>query len=287
VVRVAWKIALSAGAAALSFYCIEQPGRIVLNRPARRRLAYGVLAGSLATLIPLGLMVRSANYVNAEARTVRDGGRRFNLRGRSGSMMLMGDSNGSMYGKIAAEITRERDLRLSVLSVEAGDPLPRSSGDDPQLWRDSLAAVRREKPDFLLLVCNWGKLRDDSPRLALALRELKPYTRTILLITQPPILPAGADRESIRNGSRPPFVEDAAERAWRVARNELVKSSQDDHVRVIDIEPLFAGDRGEIRFVDEHRTLLYQDRDHLSAAGALLVKPALIQAMATGLTASR
>jgi hypothetical protein len=43
----------------------------------------------------------------------------------------------------------------------------------------------------------------------------------------------------------------------------------------------------EIHSSDQHRTLLYQDRDHLSAAGALLVKPALIQAMATGLTASR
>jgi hypothetical protein len=286
-VRVAWKVALSAGAAALSFYCIEQPGRIILNRPARRRLAYGALAASLATMIPLGLMVRSANYVNAEARTVRDGGRRFNLRGRSGSMVLMGDSNGSMYGKMAVEVARERDLRLSVLSVEAGDPLPHSSGDNPQLWSDSLAAVRREKPDFLLLVCNWIKLRDDRPRLALALRELKPYARTILLITQPPVLPAGADREAIRNGSRPPFVEDAAERAGRVARNEFVQRSQDDRVRVIDVEPLFAGDGGEIRFADEHRTLLYQDRDHLSAAGALLVKPALIQAMAAGLTASR
>ena len=285
-VRVAWKIALSAGAAAVSFYFIEQPGRILLNRPAKRWLAYGTLAGSMATLIPLGLTVRNSNYLSAEERAVRDGGRRFNPRGRSGSMVLMGDSNGSMYGKMAAEIASERDLRLSVLSVEAGDPLPRSSGNDPQLWRDSLTAVRRERPDFLVLVCNWGKLRDDRPRLALALRELKPYARTILLITQPPVLPARADREAIRKGSRPPFLEDAAERAERLERNELVKNSQDDRIRVIDVEPLFSGDGG-IRIVDGHRTLLYQDRDHLSAAGALLVKPAMLRAMAAGLTASR
>jgi hypothetical protein len=47
----------------------------------------------------------------------------------------------------------------------------------------------------------------------------------------------------------------------------------------VDIEPLFSRDSGEIRFVDGQRRQLYQDRDHLSAAGANLVKAELIQAM--------
>ena len=196
-------------------------------------------------------------------------------------MVLMGDSNGSMYGKVAAEIARERDLRLAVISVEAGDPLPNTA-----LWADSLAVVKNEKPDFLVLVCNWNKLRDDRTRLTVALRELKPYAREILLLTQPPVLPENAGREAIRNGNRPPFREDAVERVARLERNELVKSEQGDNVRVIDIEPLFSRETGEIRFVDGRWNQLYQDRDHLSAAGAALVKPELLKAM-SGLTASR
>jgi hypothetical protein len=186
-----------------------------------------------------------------------------------------------MYGKVAAEIARERDLRLAVISVEAGDPLPNTA-----LWGDSLAVVKKEKPEFLVLVCNWNKLQDDRSRLTVALSELKPYAREILLLTQPPALPENANREAIRNGNRPPFREDAAERAARIERNQFVKSVQSENVRVVDIEPLFSRETGEIRFVDDRWKQLYQDRDHLSVAGAELVKPELLKAM-NGLTASR
>jgi hypothetical protein len=281
IVRLALKVFTSFGAAAGCFYFVERPGRILLNHPGKRRLAFGALACSLATLIPLGIVVRNGNYLNADARSIRAGGIRFNPGGRNGSMVLMGDSNGSMYGKMTAEIARERDLRLAVISVEAGDPLPNTV-----LWLDSLAVVQKEKPDFLILACNWNKLRDDRTRLTVALRGLKPYAREILLFTQPPVLPENANREAIRNGNRPPFREDAAERVARIGRNQFVMSVQGDNVRVIDIEPLFSREAGEIRFVDERWNQLYQDRDHLSAAGAELVKPELLKAM-NGLTASR
>ena len=145
----------------------------------------------------------------------------------------------------------------------------------------------RTAADFLVFVCNWGKLRDDKNRLTIALRELKPYARFVILITQPPVLPDSASREGIRNGNRPPFVENADERASRTALNEFVKSCQSDNVRVVDIEPLFSLGTGQIRFADGRGTQLYQDRDHLSAAGANLVKPELIEAMAASLTPSR
>lgn len=281
IVRLALKVFLSFGAAAACFFLVERPGRIVLNHPGKRRMAFAALACSLAILIPLGIAIRNANYVNADARAIHNGGLRFNANGRSGSMVLMGDSHGSMYGKIAAEIARERDLRLAVISVEAGDPLPNTP-----LWLDSLAAVKHEKPDFLLLVCNWNKLARDRSRLTLALDVLKPYAREILLLTQPPMLPNNATREAIRAGIRPPFHEETAERAARLERNEFVKAAQGGKVRVVDIEPLFSLETGEIRFVDEHWRQIYQDRDHLSVAGAELVKPALLQAL-NGLTALR
>jgi hypothetical protein len=244
------------------------------------------MACSVAILAPLGIAIRNANYVNADARAIRRGGVSVNPAGRNGSLMLMGDSNGSMYGKVAVQIAREHDFRLDVISVEAGDPLPHSDGHHPQLWLDSLAVVKAEHPDFLLLACNWGKLKDDPNRLAVALRALRPYARIVILLTQPPVLPDSATREAIRNGSRPPFLEDAGERAARMARNELVKSLGSETVRVIDVEPLFTRGNGEVRFVDSQLRQLYQDRDHLSAAGANLVKPGLMAAM-NNLSASR
>jgi hypothetical protein len=285
VVRLALKVTVSFAAAVASFYLIEQPGRIFLNRPGKMRIAFAALACSLVTLIPLGIAVRDANYLNAGARAIRSGGLHFNPKGRAGSMVLMGDSNGSMYGQVAKDVARARDLRLDVISVEAGDPLPNSAGQSPSLWLDSLAVVKREKPDFLLLVCKWEKLRDNRGRLAVALRELKPYAGSILLITQPPELPHNATREAIRNGARPPFWEEPEERLARLDWNGLVKSEQGDHVRVIDIEPLFSGEPGGIRFADKRWRQFYQDRDHLSVAGANLVKPQIIDAMTQAMTA--
>jgi len=278
-IRLALKISVSVIAAAGSYILIERPSRVFLNLPGKRHWAFAALAASLVTLVPIGIVVRNANYVNADARALQNGGLRFNPAGRNGSIVLMGDSNGSMYGKMLTEIARERDLRLDVISVEAGDPLPRTAGLSPALWRDSLAVVKREKPDFLVFVCNWGKLREDRNRLPAALRELKPYARRAFLITQPPVLPETASREGIRNGNRPPFRENAAERASRMELNEFVKSCAGENVRVVDIEALFSRQTGEIRFIDGRRTLLYQDRDHLSAAGANLVKPELLRSM--------
>jgi ribosomal protein L21E len=195
-------------------------------------------------------------------------------------MVLMGDSNGSMYGKMAKKIAQGLGRQLEVISVAAGDPLPHSSSPNSQLWLDSLALVKRENPDVLLLVCNWeSKLKGEKGRLDIAINELKEHTRHLILITQPPELPKSAERESIRNGGRPPFREDPAERAARTESNTFLKSFQRDNVIVIDIEPLFAEGDGSIRFIDDSGVLLYQDRSHLSDVGADLVKADVIRAI--------
>jgi hypothetical protein len=92
-------------------------------------------------------------------------------------------------------------------------------------------------------------------------------------------LPKSAERESIRNGSRPPYGEDPVERAARTESSAFVKSFQRDNVIVIDIEPLFTAGDGSIRFTDDHGVLLYHDPNHLSDVGADLVKAALIRAI--------
>ena len=279
-VRVGLKVALSAAAATLCFFLIERPGRVFLNHPRNRRLAFAFLASALAVCVPLGTAIRRTNYINAGAGSIAQGGIAFNQASTNGSMVLMGDSNASMYGKTAKEIAQALRLKLNVMSVAAGDPLPHSSGPNPQLWLDSLAFVKRENPDVLVLVCHWAtKLNDDQGRLEIAINELKQHTRRLILITQPPELPESGDRQAMRNGSRPPFMEDPAKRAARTASNAFLKHFQGDNVIVIDIEPLFVESNGSIRFANDAGTLLYQDQGHLSHAGADLVKANVIRAI--------
>jgi hypothetical protein len=212
---------------------------------------------------------------------ITQGGRSFDQSSANGSMVLMGDSNGAMYGKMAKEIGQALRLKVNVISVPAGDPLPHSSGQNPKLWLDSLAFVKREHPDVLVLVCNWaGQLNGEKDRLEIAVNELKQHTRRLILITQPPELPHSGSREAMRDGSRPPFMEDLAERSKRTEANAFVKHFQGQNVVVIDIEPLFSKNDGSIQFIDNNNgMLLYQDGDHLSDVGADQVKPDVIKAI--------
>lgn len=277
--RFAVKVFVSAIATVVCFAFIEKPGRAFLNQPNRRQLAHTALCRSLAVLILLGLFVMSTNYIDVDTRNIANGGQRFNLSGAKGSMVLMGDSNGSMYGKMAKDVARQLDLKLSVISVVSGDPLPHSSGQSSPLWLASLAAVQNEKPEFLVLVCDWSKLKDDKDRLGIAIEELQKFTHLVILITKPPELPKQATREGIRNGNRPPFFEDPTERALRLSVNQLVKDLERKNVAVVDIEPLFSSSAGAVRFTDTSGNQLYQDNGHLSAVGANLVKPELIKIM--------
>ncbi|MEO8053481.1 MAG: acyltransferase, partial [Acidobacteriota bacterium] len=126
-VRLVLKVLVSVIATALCFVFIEKPSRTFLNHPKRRRLAFSALVCSLVTLIPLGIIVRNTNYLNADMRDIAKGGLRFNQSAKNGSIILMGDSNGSMYGKMANKLAEENQLKLNVITVAGGDPLPRSS----------------------------------------------------------------------------------------------------------------------------------------------------------------
>jgi peptidoglycan/LPS O-acetylase OafA/YrhL len=275
--RLVMKVLITSAATIVCFAFIEKPGRAFLNDPNRRQLAHSVLCRSLAVLILLGLFVMSTNYIDADMGDIAKGGLRFNSSAANGSIILMGDSNGSMYGKMAKDLAKQLGLRLSVISVASGDPLPHSSGQQSPLWLASLATVQKEKPKFLMLVCDWGKLIDDKDRLGIAIEELQPFTRLIILITKPPELPKQASREGIRNGNRPPFFEEPMERAARLSANQVVKNFERENIAVVDIDLLFSDNAGALRFADARGNQLYQDNGHLSVAGANLVEPELIK----------
>ena len=278
--RLLIKILLSAIATTCSYFFIESPARRYLNRPDKRWAAYAVLAVSVVVFIPMGIAIRKANYVDASYRDVTRGGLLINASARSASVMLMGDSNGSMYGKSLSELAKKRGFRLNVISVHAGDPLPDTSGYPPSLWLSSFEAVKRERPDDLILVCNWSfKLKDGYSRLPKAIAALAPYTKRIILITQPPQQPPAASRDAIREGSHGPFFEDRTFRLERLADNDFVKTLHTDQIRVVDIEPLFLNSDGTLRIVDSDGNQLYQDANHMSDYGTELVMPMLQEQM--------
>jgi peptidoglycan/LPS O-acetylase OafA/YrhL len=274
--RTTLKICISAAVTAACHFLLERPARKILNRPERRWMAFGVLAFSMVTLISVGMWVRNFTYLAARPHQLASGGLHVNQSAHHGSLVLMGDSNGSMYGVTIRDIAQKLDMRLTVLSVDASDPLPNSSGASSLPWEQSLAVIKRERPDAVILVCLWSsKLETDPQRLKLAMSTLRMLTPKVILITQPPLLPSWVSREGIIQGMRPPFFEQAQELARRRAANEVVRSLAGEGVAVIDIEPLFTESTGAIRFTDEKGRELFEGQRHISSYGADRVESAI------------
>jgi len=278
--RLATKVSLTLAAAYLSYRIIEAPSRKFLNARKNRAFAYAGLVAAIGICVPLGISTRNANYVNAEARDVAKGGLVFTGKSGMPSVVLMGDSNGSMYGKTLKEICAKQGWKLTVLSAAGSDELPSSSGKNSQQWTDALAVVEREKPDVLFLACLWGeKLKGDSNRLRLAIERLAPASKKIVILNEPPLLPDNANRESIRTGARPPFREDPNVQFFRREANAFLLTFKSNQVRVIDIASKFEGPRGETLFLDEEGRQLYHDKTHLSGHGADRIRAELISAL--------
>ena len=70
--------------------------------------------------------MRKENYVSPAMSDVSKGGLRFNEGATNGSIVLMGDSNGSMYGKMTKDLAATLNSKLTVISVDGEDPLPHS-----------------------------------------------------------------------------------------------------------------------------------------------------------------
>jgi len=278
-VRLALKIGLSFLAAVASFSFIENPARRFLNDRKNTVLAYAAMVGAVALCVSLGMSVRRANYINAESRDVARGGLVFPAHRSSHTVVLMGDSNGSMYGKTLRELCAQTDCRLVVISVAAGDPLPELDATSGRLWLDSLAVVKKEQPDCLVLACSWmDQLREHRERLALAVGILRTHVGRLVILNQPPLLPENATRQAIRQGVRPPFFEDPEIQRRRRAANAYLKGFDSGNCSVIDIASHFQGTNGEVLFLDDQGRQLYHDFGHLSGVGVNQIREVLRQA---------
>jgi peptidoglycan/LPS O-acetylase OafA/YrhL len=267
IARTLLKVGLTVALSATSYLWFEKPARRYLNRPTMRAKGFVGFAVVACFLIVAGLSIRSSNYVDASVESASNGGIVFNPSVKHPVVVLMGDSNASMYGRTMKRVAAETNVRLHVISVAAGDPFPNS-----ELYRRSLQFLAREKPDVTVFIAAWGqKIGGDHVKLSTALSEMLKYTCHVILVTQPPLLPDDASRDAIRKGGWLPFFEEQHDLSSRKSANSFLLSLQSDRVHVLDVEPIFMRDDGQVRFVDRYGRQMYQDKGHLSGLGASMV----------------
>ena len=280
--RLVMKIGISFLLAFMSFKFIETPARKFLNQRRFRSIAFGGFLMTLILCIGLGFFIRKTQHINATFDDVANGGLLFSVIPGPSSVVLMGDSNGSMYGVAIQKMCKELGLNLTVISSDAGDPLPNRSDDSNVLWLSSVEVIKKTRPKYLVIANEWsGKLGDDRQRLEKAIEMLRPFTSHIVILNQPPILPRELTRASIRNGLRPPFIESKEAQIKRHETNEYLLGLQSKDVTIVDIARRFESNDGNIIVFDGRQHMLYQDSTHLSGYGAERVSENIKAAIST------
>ena len=276
--RLLLKILLTVLLAGTSYLLIERPARQWLNQSRRGWTPFLLLGTVVAVLAPLGYSIHRRHYLDAS--TGPAGALAFTVPQSKGTLILLGDSQGSMYGQLARELAEEHDLNLTILSTAGEDPLAASTGPSSSLFHRTLETVRREKPDIVLLACHWiYKLQADPDRLALTLQAFQPHARHIVILTQPPLLPQAATRAAIRQGSRAPWMENSADRAVRERLSQVVQQQAGPTISIVETGPSFTNPDGSLILQDAQGHSLFHDPVHLSAHGANRLKAAVEAAM--------
>lgn len=275
--RVSLKIGVSLALTFATHHLIEGPLRERLNRAEMRKTAFGLLAASILAFGTAGYFIRSNFYIDVSPAAAKSGGRVFPGKPGGETVLLLGDSNASMYAVSLREACRKLGCRLVVGSSAAGDSMARTDRQDSEIWKASVDLAKSAKPDLLVYVDAWDlKLSGDPGRLRLALDQLVPHAKRIVLITEPPHLPKGAGRAAVRNGATLPFREEVDVARSRAKANEVVRS-EGHRVMVVDSVPFFdLGNRG-VRYTGDGNAIYYQDSEHLSKVGADIVVGNLIE----------
>ena len=270
--RYLMKIGISLFLSEASYRAVENPLRVLLNREGNRRLAFSFLICALCLTVPIGLYYKQHYFVNATVSDMAKGGLYYPVNHPKLTVMLMGDSNGSMYGNALKKLCKEQDYDLVVVAVGAHNTLPVSSEPQNPLWIESLAAVRKYRPDCVVIANHWvDKLKTDKGCVQITIRAIAPYTRQIMLVTQSPILPVNAIRQAIRDGASFPFKEKEQLTMARDEINGFIQSFASYKIIIIDTEKHFLTQEGTIRLFDSEKRLNYYDAAHLSENGAFYV----------------
>ncbi len=283
-VGLALKIVISVAATVLTYHFVEKPMRLWLNAPQRRVAAFGAFVVAVTMISITGHVIRSSYYLSAEPRNVAMGGISVNPEGR-GWVVMIGDSQGAMYGYELASLAHTLGFRLNVLSSAARNELP---GEPDTLWADVSRFLGDRKPDIVVLAEAWSlKLGEEGQsHFSDAIAVIADRAAQIIVLTQPPVQPTDAMRHAILTGARPPFFEDPIATQSRLRANAIIRRFENDRIRVLDVAEIFLKSDNSIRIIAPDGRVAYHDSKHLSRSGTALVRPVLEQALQNALSLS-
>ncbi len=228
----------------------------------------------------------------------RTGGLRTSGDSVTPRVVVFGSSHALMYSKVIDDLCRERQVPVAFLSagngipalfVNEGSPLFPGRDDGAAFDEARRRYLREWRPETLLVIDRWDAWygKDLERDLGAFLEEVCPLARTVVLVTQVPVLRVG-ENENIRGwvhwrrGTDPalPRILPDAREPYRRESVRILQRLQErfPNLRIVDSASRFYREDGSVRYA-EGRRFFYTDDDHLNDTGAAEISDLLQQSL--------
>jgi len=213
-------------------------------------------------------------------------------------VVVLGSSQGLMYGRMIDDVCRELGLSVAFLTADEGAPAlfhTSTSGNFPtrELARQFDDArrhwLRTWRPEAIVLADLWD-FRMRTPRrfdaqLRVFLTEVSPIAERILFVAQVPVIANAAHvnlrelvlwragEDSVLPRLAPDELEPRRRRAIAIAEAAAASFPK---LRIVRADLPFLREDGSVRYA-EGRDFYYADDDHLAQAGAELVRDLFVR----------
>lgn len=266
--RTSLKLGFLAVISTLSYFFIEKPSRKALRSPKLCKFTVVATVAVIAITTIGGIWIRRTNYVEAKFSAISSGGVVVNPERKGPSIVLMGDSYGSMYGRSFVALAKKMDFRGHVICQGSTTPFP---GND--YYEESIAFIAAEKPKITVFAASWyfHDVLGKEGMLDAAIEGILQHSEYLVLIDTPPLLPKLGAREWIRRHGPSPIFESPEFHEGRLRANGFIEKRTSERVRIVQINDIFTNQDGSIRFFDRKNRQLYNDAIHLSGYGGDLV----------------
>jgi peptidoglycan/LPS O-acetylase OafA/YrhL len=273
------------------------------DRPVFDRIRYNVLENSAADEALSATKFADVIVPPAEPRPPdvwKTGGIVHSWGQGDPSVVVIGSSHALMYGRLIDDICKQLGVSVAHFSADGVSVFFSGSTDkraSAQEFTTKFNAARMKwishwKPNAVLVIDRWDTY-DNAPsdfkqKLRELVRDISPYTQHVILFSQVPVLPIGETinlREYVVwkmgiEGSPPAIAADEKEPFRRSTLTTIESVARDfPKMQLLRVDQPFYMKDGTVRYLFG-RSFLYADDDHLSGAGAELVRETCTQAIA-------
>jgi peptidoglycan/LPS O-acetylase OafA/YrhL len=218
----------------------------------------------------------------------------------SPKIAVLGSSHALMYSRVIDDACRAMGVSVAFLGADGAVPAFFDAGSGAMTRQEAAEFdqarrnwLREWRPQAVFVIDRWELLDDGAGGFAGQLRtflaEVSPLAKTVIFVAQPPVIGIGGNAINLREFAAWRMIHDGSFPRLFPNRNEPRRKQESSiaeaarvefgNLRVLRPDLAFYNADGSVRWLSG-RSVLYADDDHLSEAGAELVRELFANAIA-------